>query len=1111
VRHVIQSVNKSYWNQFIVPFLFLFLICTFLITCTTKSSSDKIVRIENGILDLSEYNFETDGPLQLQGEVEFYWNKLLTVQDFASESIPLKDGYITIPGIWNNYETQNSMTTEFGYATYRFFIKNIGNYSKLGIQSLNQGSNIKILTGNDVIVSGKIGKSDEDTEPSFHTLVDTVTIHKDPLEVIIQVSNYHDNRGGLFNPIYIGKDKQIVKYHYDKMMIILFIFGAVLIMSLYHFGLYYYRKKNISVLYFGIFCLLIVFRSLLTGERFLLYLIPDMHWLIVTRGEYLSYYLADPVFLYFIYTLYPKDFSKKAVYTLVLTSVPFILIVLFFPITIVYHTLILYEIHTLIMISTVMVGVVFAVLRKREGAILLLSGFFAISLSVVNDILVFHKIIDTVSGTSTFGLFILIFIQSFILARSFSSAFSRVESLSEELEDKVEARTKSLIEAYEKLKELDKLKSNFFANISHEIRTPLTLILSPVESALQGDLNSQYDTVFLNSIHRNAVRLLKLINNLLDFSKLEAGRMILKIREVNVSSLLRNYVSTIYSAVEVHNIDLDYHTNSENCSIFSDIEKLDKIIMNILSNSIKFTEEGGSIKIELEDFEDHCTITITDSGVGIPTDKIDSIFDRFNQVDTSSTRKYEGTGIGLALAKELTELLCGTITLKSRYIHDYPENHGTSFTLTFPKGTDHFDGRSDVEYIDDFDTYELMSYDKRFIGMREMQDVTGAQNSDEFSVSEEDSRYTLLIVEDNADMREFISMLLQDHYDIETAENGIIGLKKAARIEPDLIITDVMMPEMNGYDFTKKIKDDEKLKRTPVLMITAKADLNYKLEGLEYGADDYLTKPFNSKELLARIRSLLKTYELDKKQIKRKQEIEEELEIARLLQKKLLPDKDLELEGYKIHTTYIPMDKVGGDFYDFYQLEENLNIVIADVSGHGLPGAFLATIAKISLNNLLSFPKPKTILSSLNEIICQYTVKFNYVTLFLCSLNTKNNTLKYTSAGHFPQLVYRSKSDEFFELNTKGVPLGWFSSISLEEKVMQLESGDRLILFTDGIIECFDENKVLYGEDQLKLFIKSNIDLTPKEFSEVLISELRKFAGSNDFNDDLTMVVLDVL
>ncbi len=677
--------------------------------------------------------------------------------------------------------------------------------------------------------------------------------------------------------------------------------------------------------------------------------------------------------------------------------------------------------------------------------------------------------------------------------------------------------------------ELEEQKTRFFANISHEIRTPLTLMISPIESVLQGDYGKEINRAFFDNLYRNGLRLLKLVNNLLDFSKIEAGRMKMKVCEVDLVVFLRNYISAVNSAAESKGITITFSSDSDKVPAYIDLDKMDKVIMNLFSNSLKFTENEGSISIRIKNDDLNCCIEFKDTGEGIPSQSIDSIFDRFSQADTSATRRHEGTGIGLALARELVEMHGGTIRVESRYIKDNPSDHGSLFTISIPLGREHFEGIDFVEFISENDLDDMVS-DHSFFGMREMHDLAVSTDSNstmnesvgkledinnDYTAPEHaagsQSPASVLIVDDNPDMRDFLSYLLKKHYTVHLAENGKAGLEAADRISPDLIITDVMMPVMDGHELTRLLKSNPKHKHIPVIMLTAKAEMTHKLEGFEQGADDFLTKPFNSKELLARIRTLLKTREYEKEISLRNEDIEQEMEVARQLQQRLLPEQINELPGYNYHALYIPMDKVGGDFYDYTLRDQYIDLFIADVSGHGLPGAFLAMMTKMSLESATERKSTNSTLAQINDVICRSTVNSNHVTAFLGRIDTATNIIRFSNAGHLPPLVYRMSSGEFFELNAKGMPLGWFREYKIEEKEFQLLPADRLILFTDGITECIDPLENMFGEDGFREFISSNRNISAESFCEILLANLYKFSGKKTFEDDLTLVVFDVL
>ncbi len=679
-------------------------------------------------------------------------------------------------------------------------------------------------------------------------------------------------------------------------------------------------------------------------------------------------------------------------------------------------------------------------------------------------------------------------------------------------------------------RELEEHKTRFFANISHEIRTPLTLMLSPIESVLQGDYGSRINRAFFDNLYRNGLRLLKLVNNLLDFSKIEAGRMKMKVCETDMVGFVRNYVSAVHSAAEAKDVSIAFSPHSERIPVFVDTEKMDKVVMNLFSNSLKFTGSGGSITVVLREDEIYCYIEFIDTGDGIPARSINSIFDRFSQADTSATRRHEGTGIGLALAKELIEMHGGTITVESRYREDHPDDHGSKFTLTILKGRDHFAGGDAVEFIDGDDLDESVT-DRQFHGMREMHDLgpvderssslpgapckSGVEGGGISVPAHAGSARagvtpTVLIVDDNPDMRNFLVHLLQNLYDVHWAENGMVGLDCVDRLSPDIVITDVMMPEMDGNEMTRRLKSNEAHRHIPVIMLTAKAEMVHKLEGLEQGADDFLTKPFNSKELLARIRTLLKTKEYEKEILRRNYEIEQDLEVARLLQGRLLPEHIEGLPGFDLHAVYIPMDKVGGDFYDYNHRGTDIELFIADVSGHGLPGAFLAMMTKMSLESVPERDHTSLTLGHINDVICRSTVNSNFVTAFLCRIDTRTRIMRFSNAGHVPPLIHRRVSGEFLELTAKGMPLGWFRNLSVEEKEIQLLPGDRLFLFTDGITECIAQDGSLFGDDRLRDFLVSGRDRSPVELCGDLLAHLGEFSGSGKFDDDVTIIVFDV-
>jgi signal transduction histidine kinase/ligand-binding sensor domain-containing protein/DNA-binding response OmpR family regulator len=411
----------------------------------------------------------------------------------------------------------------------------------------------------------------------------------------------------------------------------------------------------------------------------------------------------------------------------------------------------------------------------------------------------------------------------------------------------------------EKMHEVDEMKSRFFANISHEFRTPLTLILGL--AAKIGDRSKENTSrEDARVIKRNANRLHGLVNQLLDLSKIESGNMVLQSSPINIIPLLKGLVLSFTTYAERKRINLNFYSDKEEIIAYVDKDKIEKIITNLLSNAFKFTPEGGKVEVEIKIKERYTEdklisdrsnlyghlveIIVSDTGIGIPQEMMDKIFDRFYQVDNSHIRKQEGTGLGLALTKELVELHYGKIKIESE------EGKGSKFTITLQLGKEHLKSE---EIIDD--EMEDKGVVKNEIEL--MPAYYEPKVSPDIGIFTETDRLLLLIVEDNTDVRNYIRGNLEEDYRILEAVDGENGYDKAIECIPDIIISDVMMPKMDGFEMCGKLKTDERTSHIPIIMLTAKATNQDKIEGYETGADDYVMKPFDTKVLRARIENLI--------------------------------------------------------------------------------------------------------------------------------------------------------------------------------------------------------------------------------------------------------------
>ena len=411
----------------------------------------------------------------------------------------------------------------------------------------------------------------------------------------------------------------------------------------------------------------------------------------------------------------------------------------------------------------------------------------------------------------------------------------------------------------EKLQEMDKLKTNFFTNISHEFRTPLTMILSPAQQIRElNDVAKIRELADL--IYTSGLKLKQMTDQILDLSKIEAGQVCLETAEGNIIEVIDNIVLSFQSYAETKRIKLNFFSDSKAVFCF-DKDKIEKILGNLLSNALKFTKNEGSVNVtaavhnsEPDDNESGkkiFEITVEDTGIGIPSGQLSNIFNRYYRVE-KGTGEYEGTGIGLSLVKELVELHKGTISVESK------EGKGTTFRVRLPMGL-----KSALPSVKSSQTEAEATASRDEAA--EVSKLTGVNrnvkvnDNEDLIYSELNNKVkpVLLIIEDNSKLRKYVSGILGDLYKTFQAENGKTGLDKAFEIIPDLIVSDIMMPELDGITLSGKLKSDLRTSHIPVVLLTARSAVSDKIEGLDSGADDYIVKPFEASELLARIRNLL--------------------------------------------------------------------------------------------------------------------------------------------------------------------------------------------------------------------------------------------------------------
>ena len=431
----------------------------------------------------------------------------------------------------------------------------------------------------------------------------------------------------------------------------------------------------------------------------------------------------------------------------------------------------------------------------------------------------------------------------------------------------LERASLELTGAHEQLKNLDRFKSEFFANITHELKTPLTLILAPLALLIEGQLGAVSDSQrsTLKSMQRSGVKLSRMIGDLLDLSRLEESRLRLRVEPHDLVAYLDGLLRQVEPLASRKNLAMSFAADVPRAEVWCDLERLERVFINLLSNATKFTEPGGSVSVRLRDEGPAVCVEVTDTGVGFPSDLVEEVFQRFFQADMGQTRRYGGAGIGLALARELVELHGGSIWARSA------PGQGATFSVRLPRDREHFnpevldrrsgqgdhlggqragdDGLSEWQ-LDTPEQFRLFDIDQ-----------ATEQRRVERDQDEHEREHSVLVVEDTPDVARIIRLALHHQFRVLVAGDGEQGLALARRYRPSVIITDWMMPRMDGLALTAELRKDPETRQIPIVMLSARSDVEDKVRGLETGVSAYVGKPFAASEIVSTVRSLMRRQE----------------------------------------------------------------------------------------------------------------------------------------------------------------------------------------------------------------------------------------------------------
>ena len=667
-----------------------------------------------------------------------------------------------------------------------------------------------------------------------------------------------------------------------------------------------------------------------------------------------------------------------------------------------------------------------------------------------------------------------------------ATSFNRMASQLKESFASLEAKNTEL-------QALDKLKDEFLANTSHELRTPLNGIIGLAESLMDG-VGGELPAPGINNlamIVSAGRRLSNLINDILDFSKLQHQNIELQLRPVEIKTIVEIVIALSQPLINKKSIQLINGIETEIPLVNADENRLQQILLNLVGNAIKFTETGMVI-VKAEVVDQEVALTVADTGIGIPTDKLERIFISFEQLEGASDRQYGGTGLGLAVTKQLVELHQGTIRVTSQV------GVGSEFTFTLP-----ICENQNLETVPQSSIQPL----KLNPNLATISDI-----STPVSYSQNGNVKILVVDDEPINLQVLVNHLCLQNYAITQATNGAEALEIIENgFKPDLVLLDVMMPKMTGYEVTRKLRETWPASELPILLLTAKNQVSDIVTGLESGANDYLTKPIAKDELLARIQTHLNLIHLRAENMR----LGAELEITRQLQQMILPRPEelLQIPGLEIAGFMEPADEVGGDYYDILNDQGRIKIGIGDVTGHGLESGVLMMMVQMAVRTLLTTNhcNPKEFISLLNHATYQNTQRMNSdKTMTLALLDYHEGHLKIT--GQHEELIIVRATGKIERLDTLdlGFPIALEADISnfVSEAEIQLNQGDGIVLYTDGITEAENLAGEQYGLERLCQVISTNWQQSVEEVKEAVIQDVKNHIGEQKVYDDITLVIL---
>lgn len=809
-----------------------------------ENSKVKAPLCNNGFIDLSDWDFNKNGNVKLNGEWEFYPNNLLTPEDFKNKSLPQRF-YINVPNRWVS-EVNNNIISDKGIGTYRLRVKVNKNVYMYGLKTTNIRSSSKIfIGGREAAVSGNTASSiKEGYVSNVVPIVTFFSCESDTLDIIIQVANLDYYNGGIIQNIYLGSEEKILDYNFKLNVLDMITISFLMISAIYYFGIYIKRKADKRFIYFSIACMAYSYITATSNEKIFNKLFNFLPFMLIIKIKTAMVCLSI-IFISLFLREMCKDFIPinymKAIVAMMTINIGLLLLTPTKFIALFENGIGLLNILVYILIVGLILRAI--ALKKygklnRKSAIFLFSTAILMTFQYISTALYFYSV-TTRNIVPIFTFFTLLFGIAVMLSEEYTKAYFELEIMSH------------------KLMAAGKIKDEFLINTSHEFKTPLHVIINIAQAILNrsdGKITKKQEEN-LSYIVSTATRLSSLVNDIIDFQSLQNGSLRFNKKAFDINGTVQAVIDVLEYMRKGDGVKLINSIPVGKYYVYTDENRLKQIFVNLISNSLKYTEKGY-VEIKADIIDNYIYINVHDTGIGIDENAQKQLFKESKYTGEINFTNYTSSGLGLSISKLLASNMGGDLYLK----WSVPDK-GSIFIIKLPEAK--------AEKGKEFNVQNA-EYKSKFIRQKVYKTKPSSENIYAYGGEGNSRKLKILLVDDEAaNIKVLQEIFHEEHYETLVAYNGIKAMEliKTHR-EISLVLLDVMMPGLSGYDVCKRIRQEYKLFELPILLLTVRNTPEDIAAGLKAGANDFLAKPFNSKELKARVRTLEKMKEAVKDAIK---------------------------------------------------------------------------------------------------------------------------------------------------------------------------------------------------------------------------------------------------